>query len=1009
MHQLRLATPLVALSLLIAPAMVPGTRPAVASPSASIATAPIQAQARVQFEHLPLTFERNQGQTDPSVQFFSRGPGYSLFLTPGEAVVKLSQAPSPQERRPGQQAPLSKAPAAVVRMALTGARRDAQMEGLEPQASKSHYFRGNDAAQWQHDVEHYGKVRYRAVYDGIDVVYYGKQQQLEYDLLVAPGADPAQIGLAFDGTQDMRLDDAGNLVLATPQGDLLQHKPVAYQDIAGERRLVAAHYELRADDQVAIALGAYDKSQLLVIDPVLSYSSYLGGSADDFAAGVVVDGSGNTYLTGFTQSLDFPRAGGGQANNGGGADAFVTKIDANGALVYSSYLGGAGDDVAYGIALDASGNVYLTGNTNSANFPLRSPLQGALLGTTNAFVTKLNAAGNALVYSTYLGVNEDFGNGIVVDGGGNAYVSGYTKGGLVFLGTPFQSNYGGGDYDGVLIKLNAAGSDIVFGTYLGGSSYDIISDIALDASGNVYVVGYTASYDFPTWAAFQPFNSGIDDAFVAKFDSSGNPHYSTFLGGALALDLAQSVAVDAAGNAYVAGMTYRGAGELSDFPVFNPLQEHGGKWDVFVTKFNATGQTLLYSTFVGGSENEDATAIAVDAAGNAYVGGRTSSPNFPTASPWQAFSGGGDDAYVIKIKPNATDLVWSSFLGGTLADRILSLAVDGAGKVHATGRTYGDFPLESPHQSTGSGRDAFLARVGGVTPTSLRYRHNDANDDGRADILWRNTSTGANVLWSAANYDIQRPVARTGLDWIVAGTGDFNGDHRTDLLWRNHKTGANFIWRSAFQSSGQGVTAVNNLAWVVAGIGDFDGDGKSDILWRNTTDGANMIWKAANSATQQAVTGVTNQIWKIVGVGDFNGDGKADILWRNSSTGANTIWKSANSTTQQGVAGIASQDWKVLGVGDFDGDGKSDILWRNTVTGVHMIWKSANASTQQAVTSVTNQIWKIAGVADFNGDGKSDILWRNSSTGANTIWKSANSTTQQAVTGITDQAWVPIP
>ena len=1004
LHQLRLATPLVALFLLAAPVVKPVTDPVAATTMP--ATAPL-AQARVQFAQQPLMFERNQGQTDPSVQFFARGPGYSLFLTPGEAVVRLSAAPQSQANRPGKPAMSADAPATVVKMALTGARRDAHIEGLEPQTGKSHYFRGNDAGQWQRDVAHYGKVRYRDVYDGIDVVYYGKQQQLEYDFVVAPGADPAQVGLAFEGSQEMRLDDAGNLVLGTPQGDLLQHKPIAYQDIAGERRLVAAHYELRADQRVAIALGDYDSSQPLVIDPVLSYSSYLGGSADDFAAKLLVDGAGNTYLAGFTQSLDFPRVGGAQTSNRGDADAFVAKLDASGTLVYSSYLGGGGADTASGLALDASGNVYVAGNTESTNFPLKGALQGALQGSKNAFVTKLNAAGNALVYSTYLGANEDFATGVVVDSSGNAYVSGYTTGGFLFTGTPPTDTYGGGSHDGVLIKLNASGSDIVFGLYLGGSDVDLITGIALDPAGNIYVVGQTISLNFPTFNAFQSSNYGSSDAFVAKFDASGSPIYSTFLGGPTTTDVAQSVTADAAGNVYVAGMTGTDPGELSDFPVFNPIQEYAGKWDVFVSKLNATGQTLLYSTFIGGSENEDATAIAVDASGNAYVAGKTASPNFPTASPWQAMSGGGEDAYVVRLNANATDLVWSSFLGGPLAERVLGLAVDGTGKVHVTGRTYGSFPLVSPQQTTSRGRDAFLARIGGATTTSPRYRHNDANDDGRADILWRNPSTGANLLWSAADAGIQRPVVRTGLDWVVAGTGDFNGDHKADLLWRHQKTGTNVIWRSTHWSSSQGVTALNNLAWAVAGIGDFDGDGKSDILWRNSTDGANMLWKSGNSTTQQAVTGVTNLAWKIVGIGDFNGDGKADILWRNGSTGTNTIWKSANATTQQGVTGIANQDWKAAGIGDFDGDGKSDILWRNSSTGANMIWRSANSTTQQS--SVTNQAWKIAGVADYNGDGKSDILWRHSSTGANTIWKSANSTTQQAVTAWADQAWTSVP
>ncbi|MCI4567960.1 SBBP repeat-containing protein [Lysobacter sp. CFH 32150] len=1007
---LRPAMPVIALLALLAPVMMftsPGVPPKIAeqaAPNAIPGTAAASLGAR--YGRVPLAFERNQGQTDDAVRFFSRGPGYSLFLTPDEAVLRVHPMSGRHAMRPGHPAP-----PAVVRMTLTDARRDAQIEGLEPQAGKSHYFRGNDPAHWQQDVAHYGKVRYRAVYPGVDVVYYGNQQQLEYDFVLAPGADPVQIGMRFEGPQAVRLDGAGNLVLPTPQGNLLQHKPIAYQDIAGQRRSVSAEYRLLAGHQVGFALGDYDRTQPLVIDPVLSYSSYLGGGLMDMYPSLAVDASGNTYVLGMTDSPDFPTAAPFQATTHTGAlELFVSKLSASGdALIYSTFLGGGASETAGGITVDQMGNAYLTGCSDSTDFPLQSPLQST---GGSAVVAKLNASGNALVYSTYLGASRDCGNAIAVDSSGAVYVAGITEGGMSFPPGSFQPNYGGGMKDAFVVKLNAAGSALVFGTYLGGSDDDYGWGLALDSFGNTYVTGGTYSLDFPTVNAMSPQagGNGYTDGFVSKLNANGTALvYSTYLGGGN-IDYGTEIAVDQTGNAYVVGATY------GDFPTKNPLQPWTGGADGFVCKLNASGQALIYSTYLGGSLDELAPSIALDSNGNAYITGWTASINFPTASPWQADSGNAGgltlDAYVTKINATGTDLAWSSYLVGIpRKDRGMDIALDVSGRVHVTGDAGPNFPtLNAIQPAFGGGHDdAFIVRITGTTPTSLRYRHNDANDDGRADILWRNTSTAENVLWSAANYDIQRPVARVGLDWVVAATGDFNGDHKADLLWRNHKTGANFIWRSTFQSSGQGVTGVNNLAWIVAGVGDFDGDGKSDILWRNSSTGANTIWKAADAATQQAVTGVTNQIWKIVGVGDFNGDGKADILWRNSSTGANTIWKSANSTTQQGVAGIASQDWKVFGVGDFDGDGKSDILWRNTVTGAHMIWKSANASTQQAVTSVTNQIWKIAGVADFNGDGKSDILWRNSSTGANTIWKSANSTTQQGVTGVTDQAWTIVP
>ena len=290
-----------------------------------------------------------------------------------------------------------------------------------------------------------------------------------------------------------------------------------------------------------------------------------------------------------------------------------------------------------------------------------------------------------------------------------------------------------------------------------------------------------------------------------------------------------------------------------------------------------------------------------------------------------------------------------------------------------------------------------------VSDTVTQPVRADFNGDGKSDILWRNSSTGANAIWKSASSSSSLAVNTLDTAWKVAGVGDFNGDGIADILWRNSSTGANSIWKSANSATPQGVAALSNLAWQVAGIGDFDGDGKADILWRNVTTGANAIWKSGNSTTSQAINSVSTT-WKVAGVGDFNGDGKSDILWRNSSTDANSIWKSGNISTPQTVASMPGSAWQVAGVGDFDGDGRSDILWRNDTTGANAVWKSANSNTPQAINNVS-AAWKVVGVGDFNADGKSDILWRHSSTGANSIWRSANSGTPQGVAGLSNLAW----
>ena len=282
----------------------------------------------------------------------------------------------------------------------------------------------------------------------------------------------------------------------------------------------------------------------------------------------------------------------------------------------------------------------------------------------------------------------------------------------------------------------------------------------------------------------------------------------------------------------------------------------------------------------------------------------------------------------------------------------------------------------------------------------------DFDGDGKSDILWRNTATGADVIWKSGNSATTQAVAGVAnQDWKIVGTGDFNFDGKSDILWRNTATGANTIWKSGNNLTVQAVATVADLNMKVVATGDFNGDGTSDILWRNSVTGANTIWKGGDSASVQAVAGVANQDWKVVGTGDFDGNGTSDILWRNTATGANTIWKGGESATVQAVAAVTNQNWNVVGTGDFNGDGKTDILWRNSVTGGDTIWRSGNSATVQAVATVADQNWKIAGTGDYDGDGKADILWRNTATGADVIWKSGNNATVQAVAGVASQDW----
>ena len=598
------------------------------------------------------------------------------------------------------------------------------MSGLEGLPGKSNYFLGNDPDKWRTNVPHYAKVQYKDVYPGVDLVYYGNQRQLEYDLVVRPGTDPGAITLSFEGVERLRIDAQGDLVLETQDGEIRQHKPLVYQEVDGGRQEIAGAYVLSGGRQVGFQVAAYDASRPLIIDPVLIYSTYLGDSGQDGARDIAVDSSGNIYLTGTTDSTSFPTASPIQAAIGGGSgnDAFVTKLNAAGsALIYSTYLGGSAFERGRDIAVDASGNAYVVGRTFSTDFPTASPFQAALGGTQDAFVTKLNAAGSALVYSTYLGGSaSETGFEIALDSSGNAYITGSTSSTDFLTASPIQAASGGGT-DAFVTKLNAAGSALVYSTYLGGSGSDSGRGIAVDASGNAYVAGRTPSTDFPTASPIQAAlggTGGLLDAFVTKFNAAGSALvYSTYLGGSAA-DFAKGIAIDTSGNAYVTGET----DGSTDFPTASPIQSTfgGGCCDGFVTKLNVGGSALVYSTYLGGSNIDDGVSIAVDASGNAYVAGRTGSTDFPTADPVQAALGGGSgsDVFVTKFNPTGSAFVYSTYHGGSSTDQVEGIAVDASGNAYVTGRTSStDFPLLNPFMSyIGGNTDAFVFKIGPPPP-----------------------------------------------------------------------------------------------------------------------------------------------------------------------------------------------------------------------------------------------------------------------------------------------------
>lgn len=691
--------------------------------------------ALARYGSLPLAFEANRGQTDSRVKFFARGRGYLLFLTVTDAVAASSSLAT-----------------GYVDLHFAGANPRPRVVGLKRLPGRVNYFIGNDPKRWHSNIATYARVVYRDVYHDINLVYYGREGQLEYDWVLRPGARVGEIRVQVRGTGTPRIDRAGNLLLSSGRSVIRQNKPVVYQMIRGVRRFIPVRYVLGVEHEVGFAVGRFDARESLVIDPTLIYSTYLGGSDSDGAFSIAVDSTGHAYITGDTMSPNFPTAhplqgvlrsdrscADASARPGGRCtDAFVSKLGADGrSLVYSTFLGGTRDDSGHAIAVDKRGNAYVTGNTLSPDFPVRNALQphfggGSDLG--DAFVSKLNASGSALIYSTYLGgKGDDDGNAIAVEAG-NVYVAGRTNSANFPTAHPFQSRLGGGVcryeflsrgqapcFDAFVAKLSTSGSKLVYSTYLGGKGTDFAWGIAVH-QGRAYVAGQTASTNFPTAHALQRSFAGgtcsgdaCDDAFLTELSSAGNSLiYSTYLGGSDD-DIANGVVVDSSGNAYLVGVT-----QSANFPIVHAAEGRFlGRPDVaFVTKVAAGGKRLIFSTYLGGSGSDEGYGIALDSAHNVYVTGRTSSPNFPTVRPLQNKLPGKEspqNAFVTELSASGSSFVYSTYLGGNDHDLGGGIAVDSAGNAYITGfATSTDFPTVHPLQSElgGGTFDAFVAKIG---------------------------------------------------------------------------------------------------------------------------------------------------------------------------------------------------------------------------------------------------------------------------------------------------------
>ena len=667
--------------------------------------------AQLELGQLPLAFVSNMGQTDEVVRFQVHDLESTVFFMSDGVIMTLA---AQEETAP-----------ASIQLTFNGANPAATITGHERLPGVVNYLIGNDAAAWHTNLPTHASITYHQLYPGIDLRYDGHHGQLKGTYFVAAGVDPTLIRWQHNPAADVQVDaQSGNLLITLPGmaahgPTLVEEAPIAWQEINGQQVSVAARYVVAADGSIGFALGNYNSAHALIIDPTLTYSSYVGGSGREDAEGLALDGQGNIYITGSTQSKGFSTAGATTIGPQGEDDVFVTKLNAAGnAVVYTTFVGGGADDQGKGIDVDGSGNVYVAGDTRSSNFPTQSAAQngcGAIPGIPicmgDAFVFKLNSSGNGLVYSTYLGGSlPDLAEAIAVDGSGRAYVAGMTTSDTFPTESPYQADLNGAS-DAFVARLTSSGG-LDYSTFLGGSGEE--SGLAIATSGGAaYVTGFTSSGDLRTVNPVQGNLNGDSDAFVVKLNSSGNGLESSTYWGGNGDEIGYGIAVQGS-SVYVTGKT-----ESSNLRTQNPVQRDygGGSSDAFVAKIS--GSTLNYATYLGGGGADEGRAVAVNGSGNAYVTGETASSNFPAPNAVQGTNQGNTDAFVVKFSTNGSSLDYGTYLGGGQADSGQGIRLSGATAIMVGVTFSSDLRTQNPVQGNNAGSgDAFVAKIsdGGDQP-----------------------------------------------------------------------------------------------------------------------------------------------------------------------------------------------------------------------------------------------------------------------------------------------------
>jgi hypothetical protein len=854
-----------------------------------------------EYGKMPLYFIPNQGQIDKQVAYYVQGKDKTIYFTPCGITFALTQAPKfkgisgglthgkpiPKIRNAALRDEKADLGRWVVKLEFVGANENIEPVGVEGTGAVVSYFKGRPS-EWKTGLPIYSQIVYRNLWPGIDLVYYGTVNRLKYEFIVHPGADPSRIRLAYRGADSVAVDNSGRLNVSTPAGSFQDGLPVAYQEINGKKDNVQLAYQIdghlldgKQGEQVfyGFRVGEYDHGVPLVLDPViLVYCGYIGGARDEYGLGIAVDDGGNAYVAGYTQSTEasFPVTVGPDLTFNGHEDAFIAKVNASGTgLVYCSYIGGSEDERAWGIAVDTSGNAYVTGNTFSteATFPVVGgpdlTHNGNAPYASDAFVAKVNATGTGLIYCGYIGGDQDdYGQGIAVDGAGNAYVTGFTLSDQstfpVTVGPDLTQN---GQWDAFVAKINVAGTSLIYCGYIGGSESDYGYGVAVDMSGNAYVSGeaFSTEATFPVTVGPDLTFNGYEDGFIAKVNVSGTGiTYCSYVGGE-GEDYCLGIAVDGAGCAYVTGYT---GSYQNTFPVVvGPDLAHNGVDDAFVAKVNASGTAFIYCGYIGGSDFDYGSGIVIDGAGNAYVIGFTDSTEatFPvTVGPDLTFNGFDTaDAFIAKVNAAGTALIYCGYVGGSGGDYGMGIAVDGSGNAYVVGTTWttdGTFPVTGGPDLTHNGfNDVFVAKISRWDVWTARHAVGDFDGDGDDEAALDFGALGV-WIWDGGSWfqiTTNNPENMVPIDIDGDGIDEIALDLGNQGLW---------LWNSGTLS----LLNLNNAEFMIAA--DTDGNGTEELIIDYGTQG--LWWRQENGYMNR----ITNfDAHNMVAI-DIDGDGNKEIV-----------------------------------------------------------------------------------------------------------------------------------